>query len=124
MSSENDQLGVLLDPSKTSLDDLYAMLGKTSPQSNAFGGDMAQQGRRMLLGMRAQLKGAICGDDKIASHAAVQGSDDSNDMIALAAVVAALIPTTVAIAVNSTLVAALIVRIGIRKFCEGPEASP
>lgn len=123
MSDEDAILKRWLDEDQTSLGDLYAELAKTSPQSNAFGGDLIKQGRSMLLGMRASLHGAVCGDAKIANHPAVAGSEDSNDMIALAAIVAAVIPQPVAVGVNTTLIAALIVRIGVRRFCDGPAAT-
>lgn len=123
MTHETDQLKRWLDPGQTSLDDLYAELGEVSPQSNAFGGDLVKQGRSMLLGLRAQLHEAVCGNEQVRNHPAVSGSDNINDSIALAAIVAAVIPQPVAAGINGLLIAALIVRIGIRKFCEGPGAT-
>lgn len=117
-------LAILLDPNETSLNDLYRMLGKASPQSNAFGGDLVKQGRAMLLGMRARLHGVVCADEKITSHPAVSGSDNVNDSIALAAIIAAVIPPAASASVNTLLIAALIVRIGVRNFCQGPAGGP
>lgn len=117
-------LAVWLDPEETSLADLYKELGKASPQSNAFGGDLAKQGRAMLLGMRARLHGVICENQKIAAHPAVSGSDNINDSIALAAIIAAVVPPVASVSVNSMLIAALIVRIGVRNFCAGPAGGP
>ena len=123
MTEEEAKLRAWLDPDVTSLESLYAELGEASPQSNAFGGDLAKQGRAMLMGMRARLHGAVCGNEKVRNHPAVSGSDNINDTIALAAIIAAVIPAPASVGVNSFLIAALIVRIGVRNFCEGPSGA-
>lgn len=112
----------LLD-SDTSTEDLFRRLAVENPQSNAFPGDQIRKGRAMFLSWYAQLQGAICGNGRIASHPAIAGSDNSNDLVALAAVVAAEIPTEIGTGINNFLIAALIVRIGVRKFCEGYDPS-
>lgn len=124
MSADEAKLRDWLDPETTSLEDLYAALGDTSPQANAFGGDLVKQGRAMLMGMRARLHGAVCGNEEVRNHPAVSGSDNINDTIALAAVIAAVIPAPVAVGINSLLIAALMVRLGVRNFCDGPAAAP
>lgn len=120
MNVDERQLRVWLDPEVTRLEDLYKALGETSPQSNAFGGDLIKQGRTMLMGMRARLHGAVCGNEQVRNHPAVAGSENINDSIALAAIIAAVIPAPVSAGINTLLIAALIVRLGIRNFCEGP----
>ena len=117
------QLKIWLDEDETSLDDLYRELADTSPQSNAFGTDKAKQGRAMILAMRAQLHGAVCGNDKISAHPAIAGTDNVNDSVTFAALVAAVIPNPVATGLNAALIAAIIVRIGIRIFCNAGGSS-
>lgn len=117
---ENDQLKAWLDPQVTTLDGLYEALAKTAPRSNAFGSDLVKQGRAMLLGFRTQLHRRICGNDRIVQHPAIAGTSQANDSLALAALVAAEIPADIGTGMNKLLIAALLVRIGIRRFCEGP----
>lgn len=121
---DDKQVEHWLNPDVTSLEDLYRLLGESSPQSNAFGGDLVKQGRAMLFGMRARLLSAVCGNEKVISHPAVSGSDDVNDSIALVAVIASVIPPMASVSVNTFLIAALIVRIGVRNFCKGPGPGP
>lgn len=111
----------LVDPSVTPTDDLLRRLATENPQSNAYPGDLVRQGRAMLMTWRVQLQGSVCGKDRIAGHPAVGGTDNVNDMVTLAALVAAEVPTTIGSGINRLLIAALVVRIGIRKFCDGYE---
>jgi|GEM_PF-6910286 len=120
MTEHADQTQTWLNPGLTSLDELYETLAKTSPQSNAMGGDLTKQGRAMLLAMRTRLHGFICKNDEISSHPAASGaSDNINDTIALTAIIAAVIPSDLGTGVNATLIAVLIARIGVRNFCKG-----
>lgn len=109
----------LVDPSTTETDELLRRLAAENPQSNAFPGDRVRQGRAMLMAWRGLLQASLCGKDRIASHPAVAGTDNVNDMVALAALVAAEVPTPIGSGINKLLIAALVVRIGIRKFCDG-----
>lgn len=118
--NEDEQLKAWLDPQITTVESLYEALAQTAPRSNAFGGDLVKQGRAMLLGLRAQLHSRICGNERIVRHPAIAGTSQVNDSLALAALVAAEIPTEIGSGVNKLLIAALLVRIGIRQFCEGP----
>ncbi|NQY97513.1 MAG: hypothetical protein HRT82_10160 [Henriciella sp.] len=120
MTETTDQVKTWLNSDLTSLEDLYTELAKTSPQSNAMGGDLAKQGRAMLLAIRTGLHDLICKNDEISNHPAVSGgSDDINDTIALTAIIAAVIPSDLGTGVNATLIAVLIARIGVRNFCIG-----
>lgn len=111
----------LVDPSVSDIDALFRQLAEETPQSNAFPGDQIRQGKAMFMSWYAQLHAALCGNDRIASHPAFAGTDNVNDMVALAAIVASEIPSDIGSGVNQALIAALSVRIGIRKFCEGYE---
>lgn len=117
--AEERVLRDLVDPAVTDTDELLRRLAAENPQSNAFPGDQVRQGKAMLMSWRSQLQGAICGKDRIASHPAVDGTDNVNDMVALAALIAAEVPTVIGSGINKMLIAALVVRIGIRKFCDG-----
>jgi len=119
--AEERVLRDLVDPAVTDTDELLRRLAAENPQSNAFPGDQVRQGKAMLMSWRSQLQKAICGKDRIASHPAVAGTDNVNDMVALAALVAAEVPTAIGSGINNMLIAALVVRIGIRKFCDGYE---
>lgn len=119
--AEERVLRDLVDPAVTDTDELLRRLSAENPQSNAFPGDQVRQGKAMLMSWRSQLQKAICGNDRIASHPAVAGTDNVNDMVALAALVAAEVPTAIGSGINNMLIAALVVRIGIRKFCDGYE---
>ena len=119
--NDDELLRTLVDPAVTNTDELLRRLAAENPQSNAFPGDQIRQGRAMLMSWRVQLQGAICGKDGIANHPAVAGTDNVNDMVALAALVAAEVPTVIGSGINKFLIAALVVRIGIRKFCDGYE---
>ena len=117
--AEERVLRDLVDPAVTDTDELLRRLAAENPQSNAFPGDQVRQGKAMLMSWRSQLQEAICGKDRIASHPAVAGTDNVNDMVALAALVAAEVPSVIGSGINKMLIAALVVRIGIRKFCGG-----
>ena len=119
--SDEDQLRDWVDPAVTDMEELLRRLAVENPQSNAFPGDQVRQGRAMLLGWRAQLRAAVCGKDRIANHPGVAGTGNVDDLVALAALVAAEVPTAIGSGINKLLIAALVVRIGIRKFCDGYE---
>lgn len=108
-----------MDPDRTSLDDLFRELAQQNPQSNAFPGDLARKGRAMLSAWRAQLRLNICGNARITQHPAIAGTDDVNDMVALAALVATEVPVDIGVGFNRILIAAMLVRMGIRRFCAG-----
>tara|TARA_B100000929_G_C15136218_1_gene292993 strand:+ start:66 stop:455 length:390 start_codon:yes stop_codon:yes gene_type:complete len=121
MTTSEQQVTIWLNENQTSIDELYVELAKLRPQSTAFGGNLVKQGRSIFINFRTQLYNKICSNEKIINHPAIGGSENVAEMIGLVALVASCIETDViAKSINVMLIATLVVRIGIRKFCEYP----
>jgi hypothetical protein len=121
MTTSEQQVTVWLNENQTSVDELYVELAKLRPQSTAFGGNLVKQGRAIFINFRAQIYNKICTNEKILNHPAIGGSENAAEMIGLVAVVASCIESDVVTkSINVMLIATLVVRIGIRKFCEYP----
>lgn len=113
---ELETLEAWLDESRP-LDSLYAEFSKTEQGVGAFGRDPVEAGKSLLRNLHETLSGPVCGSKKIKSL--VQDPEGySNDSIALGALIATQIENSPAQIVNRALAAALIVRIGVRVFCE------
>lgn len=105
-----------INPDLSTMDDLLEELAIQSPQADAFAGNLAKRGREIILALRGELQKVICCSSEVLEHSYL--SDEIADKLALVAVIASLIPEEMGKAMNATLVAAILVRIGIRRFCE------
>lgn len=107
-----------LDPSKTSLDHLYRELANGLPGFDGFGTDAVAKGKAALRTLNGRLRRELCprlNDPAVRRY--IDGAN-SGDAISLVAVLASLI-SSMGLALNSVLVAILLVRMGIRTLCPG-----
>lgn len=101
---------------QTTLDALYADFAKEELGAGAIGRDPVEAGKAHLRNLHGSVEGFVCGSATV-RELVEDKTANTADMIALGAVIAALIDQSPARIVNTTLVAALIVRVGVRKFC-------
>lgn len=99
------------------VDGLFLELGKQTLGPGAMRDDLAAAGKAIFRNMHGSLRSILCRDERLRAYA-----DPSNahaaDGLGLLAVIASLI-ASVSVGLNSMLVAALVLRIGLRNICEG-----
>ncbi len=98
------------------IETLYADFAQSELGSGAIGRDIVEAGKALLRNLHRSLTDVVC-CSSVVKTCVIDKETNTSDMIALAAIIAALIKQSQAQVVNVTLVAALIVRVGIRKFC-------
>lgn len=97
-------------------DQLIATLGESLDSDYAFGLDPLAKGRAFLRNARQTLRERICPQHE-ARLRDVRLSEGHADSVALAAVFASLLQGQLGAAVNTTLVAVILARQGVRSLC-------
>lgn len=99
------------------LGELFSRLGADALGAGAMRDDLEAAGRRIYEKITASARVRLCGNDDLRNFADPVYAD-TGDAISMLAVVASLVAEETGHSINSLLVAALILRIGIRRLCE------
>lgn len=114
---DDDLSGLLRDD--VGLDALFARLGEAMPGREGFGGDLVERGRAAYRNARARIRAVVCprlqSDERLRE---LVTSQQSADLVAGAAAIASMLGSSdPGLALNSTIVAAITVRMGVRSLC-------
>lgn len=103
---------------QVNIDELYALLSDEAGGTQLFGFEKISRGKQILNNLRIHIVSRVCSDYRVlaSNNYAIE---QLNDQLALAAVIAGLLGSNpLGTAINATLVAALVTRIGVRKICK------
>lgn len=115
-SYSDAEVADLLDESKTSMDDLYRAFAASMPGNEGFGSNSVAKGKAAIHNMMGRIRRDLCPRLAEPRYRQLIDSGTSSDAISLVAVLASLL-TSLGFALNSTLVAILLLRIGLRTVC-------
>lgn len=101
---------------EASIDDLYAELSASLPGHEGFGTNAIAKGKAAYRNLLTRLRRDLCPHLRDPKIRCLIDSANSSDAISLVAVLASLI-ASLGVALNSTLVAILLVRLGVRTLC-------
>lgn len=110
------EIADLLDESKTSLDDLYRTFAASMPGNEGFGSDAVAKAKAALQNLMGRIRRDLCPRLAEPRYRQLIDGGTSADAISLVAVLASLV-SSLGLALNSTLVAVLLVRMGLRTVC-------
>jgi hypothetical protein len=110
------EIADLLDESRTSLVDLYRMFSAGMPGNEGFGSNPVAKAKDALRNMMGRIRREVCPRLAEPQYRRLIDSGTSSDAISLVAVLASLL-ASLGFALNSTLVAVLLIRMGIRTIC-------
>jgi len=113
--SENDILS-FLDESNTSIDELYTLIGKDLPGHEGFGSDAVAKAMAAVRNSMGRIRRELCPILAQPKYRQWIDSGNSGDAINLVSATASLI-ADLGITLNETLLAVLLVRIGLRTIC-------
>lgn len=99
-----------------SMDDLYGGLSASLPGHEGFGTNAVAKGKAAYKNLLTRLRRDLCPNLHDPKIRRLIDSPNSSDAISLVAVLASLI-ASLGVALNSTLVAVLLVRLGVRTLC-------
>ncbi|PTQ79439.1 hypothetical protein C8R21_12850 [Nitrosospira multiformis] len=121
--TDAEQILKLLDDKVTPLDTLFASLGESLSGHEGFGTNTIAKGRAAFKNARVWLSKELCPKINEPEIRILVTSQQSSDMVAAVSVIAALLESSPSgFALNGTLVAVIIVRMGIRNLC--PDLPP
>lgn len=108
----------LLDPSQTSEDELFAVLGSAIAGREGFGGDLVDKGRATFQAARGAIRSAICPalEAKPGLRALVT-SANSGDAITGAGAIGSLLAGIPSLAIYSGILGVIVLRVGVRSLC-------
>lgn len=116
--ADAEQILTLLNDQITTLDTLFANLGESLPGHEGFGTDAVAKGRSAFKNARYWLCSELCPKLNEPGIRTLVTSQQSSDMVAAVAVIAALLESSSSgVALNGTLLAVIVVRMGIRNLC-------
>lgn len=99
-----------------SIDDLYRDLSASLPGHEGFGTSAVAKGKAAYKNLLTRLRRDLCPHLRDPKIRRLIDSQNSSDAISLIAVLASLI-ASLGVLLNSTLVAVLVVRLGVRSLC-------
>lgn len=111
--SDDEVLGLL---QNLSLDELYERLASSLPGNEGFGSNAVAKGKATFSSLQARLRLHLCPRLQEPGVSVLIDSPVSSDTISLVAVIASIIDE-LGILLNATLVAVLIIRLGVRRIC-------
>ncbi|UJX39299.1 hypothetical protein K9F62_11210 [Desulfovibrio sp. JY] len=102
--------------SDVSIESLYIELAESVPGSGALGLDKLEYGKNIFNNFKKRSRSIICESVLLNEISADPGSNIS-DCMALAASIAAVIPSQYSTVINIGLASVLIVKVGVKNFC-------
>ena len=101
-----------------STDEIYAELAREADEDHAFGQDQIRRGRDLFRNLETTLKRRVCPGYQHRMRDP-HLTESQADVLAAAAVLASLVGSQLGPGVNAAVLAMLIVRHGVREWCEG-----
>lgn len=106
----------LLDEKQTPTGELYRILGESLGGNEGFGTNVVAAGKAAIRNINGRVKRDVCPRLAEPRFRRLIDSSSSADLISLVAVLASIISTW-GMALNATLVAVLLIRLGLRTVC-------
>lgn len=108
----------LMDPLMTPIEAVYEALASSMPGYEGFGSSAVAKGKAAFENAKGRLRKELCPRLKEPEMQSLVTSQQSSDGIALAAVIGSILgSSTSGLALNATILAVLVVRIGVRQLC-------
>lgn len=110
------EIANLLDENKTSLDDLYRVMSESMPGHEGFGTDAVEKAKAAIKNLLGRVRRDLCPRLDQPKYRMWIDSDNSGDAINLVGTIASLV-ADLGIALNATLLAVILIRMGVRTVC-------
>lgn len=110
------EIANLLDEGSTSLQDLYRQLSDGMPGNEGFGSDAVDKAKAAVKSMMGMMRRELCPRLAQPKYRAWIDGGNSGDAINLVGVIASLV-AELGVALNATLLAVILVRMGLRTVC-------